>query len=682
MPGLTDVRDLSGGIRRGNGFGSIGALGVVAPALVGLATLLVFLPVLWNQFVNWDDEVNLVSNDQFRGLGWEQLRWMFTTTLGGHYIPVTWLSFGLDYLLWGMRPAGYHATSLLLHTANAVLFYFVARRLLRSSAQADGHSLTLGAAVAALLFSLHPLRVESVAWATERRDVLMGLFALLCVLAYLRAADRADGALDRRWYWTAVGLFGLALLSKSVVVGLPVVLLLLDIYPMRRSATGLRQGGARGLRRLAVEKIPFVVLATAVGLVALTVGAGHRLMTPLETLGVLQRLAISAYALVFYLGKTVAPWPLSPLYILFHPVVLSSATYLVPAAAVIAITLAAIAGYRRWPAGLIAWASYVVLLAPVVGILHNGAQVAADRYTYLSCAPWAILAGAGVAWCRHAGRSGTLSRPVGTAVIGAAAAIIVAFAGMTVRQIGVWRDSVTLWTHAVSVEPASELPVFYLGWALTEARRFDDARAHFERALKRVPDRLPDLKAQLDLHLGIVEQRAGRPGPAETYFRAALAQDPTHAVALIRLGTVLLEQGRAAEADAAWIRAAELEPRWNRYQLWELGQAIEQVPIARASARGRLALALGVVLQLHKEPELAETQYRLATALLPDNADAWNNLGVVYALRGSMKEALGAFIRALQVKPGDAQACSNARRAAAKLGASPRELGRCAAQAG
>jgi tetratricopeptide (TPR) repeat protein len=599
---------------------------------------------------------------------------MFGNTLGGHYIPVTWLSFGLDYVLWGMRPAGYHATSVVLHGANAILFYFVARRLLRAAVQADPRSLTLGAAAAALLFSLHPLRVESVAWATERRDVLMGFFSLLCVVAYLRAIDRdGGGALHRGWHWTAVGLFGLALLSKSVVVGLPVVLLLLDVYPLRRSRT---------LFRLALEKIPFVLLAAAVAAVTLTVGAGHRLMTSIETLGVIQRLAISAYALAFYLWKTVAPWPLSPLYTLFHPIVPWSATYLVPAAFVVVVTLAAILGYRRWPAGLIAWGSYLVLLAPVVGILHNGAQIAADRYTYLACAPWAILGGAGVAWSRHAARNGKLSPSVGTAVMGAAAIILLAFAGLTVRQVAVWRDSVTLWTHAASVEPASDIPVFYLGWALTDAGRFDEAKAHFERALRRVPDNLPDLKAQLDLHLGIVEQRAGRPGGAEQYFRDALAQDPTHAVALIRLGSVLLQQGRAAEAEAAWTRAAEVDARWNRYQLWELGQAIEQVPTARASARGRLALALGVLLQQHGELELAEEQYRLATALLPDNAVAWNNLGVAHALRGSMKQALDAFVRALQIMPGDAQACHNARRAAAELGATPQELGGCRAQAG
>jgi len=506
---------LDGGLQRDD---EVGVLGAIAPALVGLATLLVFLPALGNQFVNWDDEVNLVANPQYRGLGWDQIRWMFGNTLGGHYIPLTWLSFGLDYVLWGMRPAGYHATSVLLHAANAVLFYFIALRLLRAALQAAPRSLTLGAAGAALLFSLHPLRVESVAWATERRDVLMGFFALLCVLSYLRAVDGvAEGAPRRAWYWTAVGLFGLALLSKSVAVGLPAVLLLLDVYPLRRP---------RELWRLVLEKIPFALLAGAVATVTLTVGAGHRLMTSLETLGIAQRLAISAYSLAFYLWKTVAPWPLSPLYTLFNPVVPWSATYLLPAAFVTAVTIAAIAGLRRWPAGLIAWASYVVLLAPVVGIVHNGAQIAADRYTYLACAPWAILGGAGLAWSRQSARGGRLSPAVGTAVMGAAALVIVAFAGLSVRQVGVWRDSVMLWTHAASVEPASDIPVFYLGWALADAGRFDEAKAHFERALRRTPDSLPGLKAQLDLHLGIVEQRAGRPASAERYFRDTLAQDP------------------------------------------------------------------------------------------------------------------------------------------------------------
>jgi len=626
-------------------------------------------------FVNFDDDSYFSANYHVKtGPTWKGTLWALQTGYASNWHPLTWLSLMLDAQLFGPGPAGPHLTNVILHAVNSVLLFLVLRRLTGA---------LWPSALVAAVFAIHPLRVESVVWATERRDVLMGFFALLCVLAYLRAVERGrGGALNRAWHGTAVALFGLALLSKSVVVGLPVVLLLLDLYPLRRHAVRAQAPGGRSLTRLALEKAPFAALAAAVAAITLAVGAGHRLMTSLEMLGVLPRLAISAYALVFYLWKTVAPWPLSPLYTLYFPVLPSSPTYVIPAIIVVAITLGSVAACRRWPAGLIAWASYVVLLLPVVGLLHNGAQIAADRYTYLSCAPWALLAGAGLGRCRSAARSGRLSPRLGAAVLGAAALYLVTFAGSSVRQEAVWRDSVSLWTHAASVDPASDIAVFYLGWALEDAGRFDEARAHFESALRRVPDGLPDLKAQLDLHLGIVEQRAGRPAEAERYFRAALVHDPTHAVALIRLGTVLLEQGQAQEAEAAWTRALEAQERWSRYHLWELGQAIGQVPTARAVARGRLALALGLLLQRQGEPEQALEQYRLATTLLPDDADAWNGMGVAYALRGSMAQALDGFTRALRLRPGDPRACRNARQAAAELGASPPELAGCREQSG
>src|SRR2546426_4295088 len=206
----------------------------LAPLLVVLFTLTAFLPTLQNQFVNWDDHENFLDNPHYRGLGWTHLRWMWTTHLG-HYIPLTWMTLGLDYLLWGMNPFGYHLTSLLLHAANAVVFFFVVRRILTlalPSPAERGHALTVSAGFAALVFAIHPLRVESVAWATERRDVLSGLFYLLTILLYLRASER--GERGRGWYWGTVGLFACALLSKAVAVSVPVVLLILDVYPLRR----------------------------------------------------------------------------------------------------------------------------------------------------------------------------------------------------------------------------------------------------------------------------------------------------------------------------------------------------------------------------------------------------------------------------------------------------------------
>src|SRR5438445_12243910 len=212
----------------------------LVPVLIALVTVAAFLPALQSQFVSWDDAENFLDNPHYRGLGWSQLHWMWTTHLG-HYIPLTWITLGLDYLLWGMNPVGYHLTSLLLHAANAVVFFFVVRRILTlalPSPSERGHALAVSAALAALVFAIHPLRVESVAWATERRDVLSGLFYLSAVLAYLRACDREERA--RGWNWGAVALFAGALLSKSMAVNLPVVLMILDVYPLRRL------GGSRG----------------------------------------------------------------------------------------------------------------------------------------------------------------------------------------------------------------------------------------------------------------------------------------------------------------------------------------------------------------------------------------------------------------------------------------------------
>src|SRR6184192_4731807 len=220
-----------------------------------------------------------------------------------HYIPLTWMTLGMDYLLWGMNPVGYHLTSLLLHATSAVVFFFLARRFLTLAlprASGRGHALTVSAGFAALVFAIHPLRVESVAWVTERRDVLSGLFYLVTILLYLRACERE--ARGRGWYWLSVAVFGCALLSKSMVVNLPVVLLILDVYPLRRL------GGAVGwwsepARRVYVEKIPFVLLAAAASAVALMAQLSHNTMVSLAQLSVPGRLVVSAYGLSFYLGK-------------------------------------------------------------------------------------------------------------------------------------------------------------------------------------------------------------------------------------------------------------------------------------------------------------------------------------------------------------------------------------------
>src|SRR5438552_1214159 len=466
----------------------------LAPLLVALFTLTAFLPTLQNQFVAWDDDKNFLDNPRYRGLGWAHLRWMFTAFHLGHYIPLTWVTFGMDHLLWGMKPVGYHLTSLLLHAANAVLFFSLVRRILTlalpSAAERD-HALAVSAGFAALVFAIHPLRVESVAWVTERRDVLSGLFYLLTILEYLRACESEKRR--RWWYWLSVVTFVCALLSKSMVVNLPVVLLILDVYPLRRL------GGAIGwwsapARRVYVEKIPFVLLAAAASVIAFMAQFSAQTAASLAQLSVLGRLAVSAYGLSFYLGKLVVPVNLSPLYELPPTVNPGALPFILSYGLVLAITALVLVLRRRVPGLLATWLAYIVVLLPVLGIFQIGLQIAADRYTYLAGLGWAILAGAGLLSCWRTSRGSKTGTPAALLVAGVAICVVVGLGVLTWNQVQVWRDSERLWAHALAIDPDS--PVAQQG-------KLAEAIEHFQEALRIKPD---DALAHTNLGLALTLQ--------------------------------------------------------------------------------------------------------------------------------------------------------------------------------
>lgn len=434
------------------------------PALIVALSLATFLPALHHEFLNWDDDRNYVDNPHYRGLGLRELRWMFTTLHMGHYIPVTWTTFGLDYLLWGMNPAGYHLTNILFHAATALAVYFLSLRLLRLAlTAASDRDLRIGATLATLLFAIHPLRAESVAWVTERRDVVSGLLYVLAVIAYLKAVDGADRA-GPKYYWTSVGLFAGALLSKSIVVSLPVVLLALDVYPLRRL------GGERGWRRRSVwlEKVPYFALglaAAAVGFLALsTIGNAPSL----AEMGVLYRTVLSIWSLAFYLWKSVMPITLLHLYELNFTV-----TWFHFGAVALLLGLAGL-GRRRWPAFTTAAVAYVVTLLPVLGIFQNGPQAAADRYTYLACLGWAIFLG-GLAARPWRGRD--VARVVLTVWV-------LALLPLTWQQVGVWRNSVTLWSHAVALAPNNRQAHLNLASAHEATGHYAAAAAEYEEVVR------------------------------------------------------------------------------------------------------------------------------------------------------------------------------------------------------
>ena len=520
---------------RGSGNGATGC----PPLVVGLvmaAAFLSFLPALRNGFVAWDDRMNLLYNPDFRGLDWRHIRWMFTTTFAGPYQPLCWLTFAADYRLWGLDPTGYHLTNLVLHTVNAGLFCVLAIRLLDravpSAAGGDRRRLCLAAGFAALLFAVHPLRVESVAWATERKDVLSGLFTLLTVWCYLRMC--AAVARARRWYLLCLGTYLLALLSKGSAVSLPASLVVLDLYPLQRLPGSPRDWALPAYRRIWLEKVPFLLLALAFGVIGFR-GLSSIGDVPPWTLGDFARmLGTSAYASVFYLSKSLLPVGLSPLYESTPPLD-AQAWPFVLAAAVVALLSGALWRLRgRWPAGLAAWAHYLATLVPTFGASRYGNHIAADRYTYLSCLGGPLLIGAGwYLWARRSDACAGWRRAWPSLALGL---VVWALAAATWRQTGIWHDSKSLWSHAVSVDPGGRIARMKLSRAIASDGNPNPTIMHFAGLVRRRPD-----DATLRVHLGLALAGDGRRGEAIVQFREALRCDPRQPVAQNLLGKLLAE---------------------------------------------------------------------------------------------------------------------------------------------
>jgi hypothetical protein len=403
----------------------------VIPLIIFIAVFVGFLSALDGQFLNWDDDINFLGNQGFRGLGWAQLRWMWTETLMGHYIPLTWMSLGLNYTLGGMNPWGYHLGNMLIHAMNALVFYFVARRLLIASGVSGGSPLLWGASFAALVFGLHPLRAESVAWITERRDVLCGLFFLLAVLAYLVSLDA--GA-RRGWRFASIAAFGAALLCKAQAVPLPVALLILDVYPLRRLARD-------GWRRLVLEKLPYLALSIIGGSIAILAVKNGATFTDYAQYGPSARLAMTGYGIVFYPWKWLWPTGLSPLYELPARIEPLSWRFLLPWIVIALVTVLLVGVRRQWPAGLAAWTYSAIMVLPVIGPLHSGNQLAHDRYSYLSGLAFALLAGAGLAWVLRAVARGTLRPLIAQVGLAGATLILLGLGSATWVQASAWRDS-------------------------------------------------------------------------------------------------------------------------------------------------------------------------------------------------------------------------------------------------
>ena len=567
-------------------------------AVLAAAVLVVFWPTLANDFVNYDDDRYVTQNPHVQqGFDAASLRWAWTT---GHFYwqPLTWMSHMLDWRLYGAAPAGHHATSAGLHAVNTALVFV----LLAATTGAVWRS-----AVAAALFGIHPLRVESVAWVAERKDVLSALFWLVTMLAYVwytRAPSLGRGAL------VALGL-ALGLTAKPMLVTLPFALLLLDYWPLGRLRT------RADVWPLVREKLPLVPLVVAS--VAITIALEHQgAIGSLEAFPLGVRLANAIVSYAAYLGKLV--WPVDLYVPYLHARGGIPAWQVAGAGALLGAISAVAVGLRaRHPYLLVGWLWYLGTLVPVIGLVQAGEQAMADRFTYVP------LIGVVVAlvwlWPDRAALPGV-----------ALAALLVALLAVRTRsQIAVWQSSTTLFGHALAVEERNPIAHLNLGYALGDRGDLDAASRHFTRALELRPH-----SPRAHVGLGNVLVSRGRTEEAVAHYRDALAMEADSKHALANLGYALALQGRHDEASALFRRALALDPYF--------AVAHKYLGVALAN-QGRGAEAL-----VHFE-EAVRWDAR--------DPDALNDLGAGLMAAGRVAEGLAWVDRALALSPRLAGAHTN-----------------------
>ncbi len=578
------------------------------PLLVGLLATVPFWSALDHEFV-WDDQLNIVENPHIHQLDAASLKWMLTETYGGHYHPLTWFTLALNYHFSGPEPAAFIATNIVLHGLVAALLFCLIQHLLAGLfAHRDRtvHGWTLAAAV--LFWALHPLRVESVVWATERRNLLAGFFLLLALLSYLKFAGGDRG--KRRWFAICLLATSLSLLAKAWAITLPVILLLLDFYPLKRK---LRVG-------LFLEKLPFFLLSIVFGMGALMAQSTEAMAT-LASHGIAERAAQLAYNLAFLPVKTIVPTGLSPLYLLQSDFGLGHPGVLFSIAAVTLITGAAIyLAYRcKCPGPLVGWLIAIIVLLPVAGIAQSGSQITADRYTYLAAMPFSLL----LAGALHllAQRYSLLLRLLLPMFL-----ILLLSAVATFRQTTIWQDAHSLWSHAIAQDSTNYVAYYNRGIAAEAGKDPQSSYDNFTRALALNPN-----YAAAYNNRGRLLLNSNRPAAALTDFRQAVSLDPTLVQPHINIGVIYLEHFKdPAAAAVAYTKALSIQP--DNYA----------------------ALAnLGVIHHRQGEPGIAIDYLTQALETNAGNGLVWLNLGLCYLELDQFAMAEEALQHAIRRAPGE-----------------------------
>ncbi len=593
--------------------------------LLGLAvvTFALYAQVIGHQFITLDDPTYIQENPMVnRGVTLAGLAWAFTTFHAANWHPLTWISHMIDCQLFGMNAGHQLLVNALIHVANTLLVFWF---LLRTT-----HARWPSALVAAL-FALHPLHVESVAWASERKDTLSTFFGLLSLIAYSRYAEAPAIS---RYIWVAVTL-ALGLLAKPMLVTWPLVMLLLDYWPLGRvngqpARRSLGGGGWPVVRGLVVEKIPLFALAAASAVMTLIAQSREGAVRTLGHEAITLRLSNALVSYAKYLLLTFWPNDLA----VYYPFAGIPAWQIIGAAfLLIGITVFCVSQRRIRPYLIVGWLWFLGTLVPVIGIVQVGGQIMADRYFYIPSIGLLMALVFGLADIAKSWRVAPLLSA------GAAAAVLVILAMLTNAQIQRWRDSFTLFEHTLAVTPPNLRIEHNLGVALGVIDRYDEAAAHFEKALQIDPNFYDGLVV-----MGVTRGHQGRLPEAMEYFRAAIRSQPDVPKARVQLAHALWQEKHDEAALEEMRRASQLAPK-DPDILADLG------------------LALGLAGRI---PESIE-QLHEALRLNPNSAEAHNNLGLALLASGKARESIPEFEVALRLKPELKGAADNLRRAQAQL---------------
>jgi len=617
-------------------------------ALIGLVAI-PYAQVAGHEFVVCDDDDYVTANRHVQaGLTWDGVRWAFATFHASNWHPLTWLSHMLDCQLFGLNPGPHHLVNVGFHAANAVLL-FLALRMMTGA-------LWRSAAVAAL-FALHPLRVESVAWVAERKDVLSAFFWMLTLISYAWYARRPG--VGR--YGLVVASLAVGLLCKQMLVTLPFVLLLLDVWPLGRgrlAAIVVEPNGNPPLawRRLLLEKVPLLAVAILMSVIAILSQQSSGALKRVEEMSITPRLANAFVSYVTYLWQMVWPWNLSPFYP--HEASVSADLqvdlYLpaaISATVLIGLTLALRRMARQRPWLGVGWLWYLGTLVPVIGLVQIGAQAHADRYTYLP------LIGIGIAIVWSVGDWVARRPGIRTAVIGAAVLLGTGCIALTWAQVALWRTDVILFEHAVRVTQKNYFAYNQLGTA--HHKRHDGARAaeSFAEAVRIGPDY--DFGNN---NLGVYLMARGEFEQARECFGRALRASPGYAAAYKNMALLYLRQRRYAEALPYAERSVQLVPddASSRAQLAVIFAGLGRDADAEREYRESLAVDPLDAANSRNFGDFCAARGRLAEAVSwleqalradPNNADAWNSLGVVRAQQGDKARGIEHLEQALRISP-------------------------------